>query len=483
MNILTNRGFSRVMKAAFAVVVMMSATTSAFAATSASHVIRNTVQVDYQDPGGNTYDSTDFVDVTTQLVATAPAVVFDAANSDSLNPVSPGETVNLLYTVTSDANGVDQYNTAISVTQLTTTGTSTTGTGTGPFGGNIVLGGSNAAAAYASGDFETGDVAATNGTLILVPADNDGTDDNENGFEVGDIIVLTGTGEIVCQVNAIVDSGSADPATQANATATIEVDRCGDNALDAGSVSFSLAIGDQLGERVTANFTVTPDAGADSGTLDAETTYTSNTDGGQSTTDNQTITVVAADLQIYKFVRNVSGGTTGNDAADCNANDSGNANNSFECVDIGGTLYYDSGVTAAPGEQLEYVVLLYNNAGTVQNVVVTDPVVAFTTYEATSIQIITQTVADDTTGAGGSGACLANASNSNTCFVDGSLSASNGSDAVDGGDFGGITGGNVLTISGGYDSGSGTTTPASETVGGTIDPGSVSVVRYLINVD
>ncbi|XOV89365.1 MAG: hypothetical protein ACFHX7_05610 [Pseudomonadota bacterium] len=177
------------------------------------------------------------------------------------------------------------------------------------------------------------------------------------------------------------------------------------------------------------------------------------------------ITVLAANLQIYKFVRNLD--TFASNPASCGAA-------AFSCVVVGGTTYYADGVSAQPGEDLEYIILLYNDGGDVQNVVVTDPFVNFTTYQATTIQVLPNTTAAD-----GAGACSAAATG--TCTVTGSLSAANVDDTLaTGGDFGGVNttpDPDEITVFAGAG--------ANEVgaIGGTIDAGNVSVVRYLVQID
>jgi len=453
-------------KAGMAVVMLICASQSALAAaTAANHIVRNTVTVDYQDLGGGAFSSSDTVDITIDLIEAAPDAVLNGTLTDSLNPVSPGEVLNVVYTVTSNSNGEDNY--TLDVGAGLTLGAGVLATENSPI--TFDLGATSAAAEITGvGVFETGDVAADGGTDISVPADSVNADGNLNGLIVGDIIVLdmsTG-GDNVCTVNKIEDGTGG---LEANDVVIIEVDNC---SLADGT----LAIGDQIGERQDVTLVVTIGAGSAAGTVtvDMDVDFT----GGATPTevDGTVITVVLADLQIYKYVRNITPATTGNAGGNaCTA--------AFDCLSVGGTTYFSSGVTALPTERLEYMVLLYNNAGDVQNVIVTDPFVIFTSYDATSIQVIADTTALD-----GGGACSAGATG--TCTVAGALTASNADDTLaTGADFGGIddngTGGDpsddIITVYAGHDGASGT---ASETgTGGVIDTGKVSVVRYTVTID
>ena len=448
-------------KASFAIVMLLFASQSALAAaTAANHIVRHTVTVNYQDLGANPFSAVDTIDVTIALVKAAPDAVLNGTLTDALNAVSPGDVVNVVYTVTSNANGEDEYGfenelildvgvQAISI-------------------GPIFFLGATSAAVEITGVtvFETGDVAADAGTDISVPADSVNADGDLNGIALGDIIVLDMSvgGDNVCTVNRIADgSGGAEP----NGVVIIEVDNCS----QAGG---TLSVGDQIGERKEIQSVVIIGANSNAGTV----TVNMKVDyvGGVTPTEvNGTlITVVIADLQIYKYVRNITsaaGNATGNTCT-----------SAFDCLNVGGTTYYSSGVTALPIEQLEYMVLLYNNAGDVQNVIVTDPFIIFTSYDPASIQVIADTTALD-----GTGTCAAGASG--TCTVAGALSPTNADDTlVNGDDFGGVddngTGGDtsddIITVYAGHD---GTSANASETgTGGVIDAGAVSVVRYTVTI-
>lgn len=447
-------------KAGIAVVMLFCASQSALAAaTAANHIVRNTVTVDYQDLGANPFSSSDTVDITIDLIEAAPDAVLNGTLTDALNPVSPGEVLSIVYTVTSNSNGEDEYS-------LDSGAGLTLGAGVVATDNSIVtfdLGATSVAISIAGvGVFETGDVAADAGTDISVPADSVNADGDLNGLVVGDIIVLDMFvgGDNVCTINKIEDGTGG---LEANDVVIIEVDNC---SLADGT----LAIGDQIGERmeITLSVTIDPASLAGTVTVDMDVDFT----GGAAPTevDGTVITVVLADLQIYKYVRNMTPATTGNAGGNLCDTDP------FDCLTInGGDTYFSSGVTALPTEQLEYMVLLFNAAGDVQNVVVTDPFVIFTSYDDNSIEVIPEGVALD-------GAVACDVGTGFTCDVTGIFIGGNVDD-FDGADFGGVNV-DVITAAGGLDSGLlPAIAAADETVGGLIRVGTVSVVRYTVTID
>jgi len=454
-------------KAGIAVVMLFCASQSALAAaTAANHIVRNTVTVDYADLGGTTFSQFDSVDIIINTIKIAPDAVLNVSATDSLNPVSPGGVLNVVYTVTSNSNGPDDY-TLNTGAGLVLSGTTATDNSNVTFN----LGATSSASIADITTFVGTTVAIGSGTSILVPADGDNTGGPNilNGLQIGETVVLDmGGTDNQCTVLNIIEGA---PGVEANATSTLEVHEC---LLTTGT----LGLGDQIGERQDVTLVVSIDNASGPGTVvvNMEVDSTLLPTGPATTVTGTTITVVAADLQIYKFVRNVTSGAPG---TACTATP-------FDCLSLGGNTYYSAGVTALPTEQLEYLVLLYNNAGNVQNVVVTDPFVIFTSYDPLSIQVIPATTALD-----GGSAC--SVGTSGTCTVAGALSASNADDSLGTiGDFGGVSDNvligdpsdDIITVAAGYDvAGLPAFLPASETgLGGVIDAGQVSVVRYTVTI-
>ncbi len=428
------------------------------AGTASQAQLRNTVTVTYDSLAttGGTFSDTDSVIVTVNLLPAIPTLAYDSADTD-LSTVNEGQVVNLDYTVTSNANGPDTYELVVSETPTDLNAS----TFTTPFPTvGFELGATTVAEAVTLTSTCFGTPSSAGVCSISTPNDN-ASDFVLNGLVATDKVVLTGGA--VCIVDAVVDTNGgavSEPGTYSS----LDIRDC------TGAPS-ALAVGDGIFEQTTVTFPLT-----------ITTVVTPGTNGTSLLTVNAQpedvpafvtltpattplITVLSADLQIYKFVRNVD--TSGSNPASCGAA-------AFSCVVVGGNTYYADGVSAQPGEDLEYIILLYNNGGDTQNVVVTDPYVNFTTYTPTSIQVLPNTTAAD-----GAGTCLAAASG--TCTVTGSLSAANADDTLaTGGDFGGINtvpDPDEITVYAGAG--------ANEVgaIGGTIDNGNVSVVRYLVTID
>lgn len=361
---------AKLVTAGFALLVLMGfAQTASAASVSADHVIRNTVSATYRDL--NDFDPTSgagisaTVDITVELVQVSPEIVLSSTQTDVFDPVSATQVVNIFYTITSQANGTDTYTLAGT---LNDTGGVTGSSPTDP--ANYVLGATTAASAVTS--FETGTVTATNGTNILVPADSVGNDFKINELVVTDKIRLAMTGvagDNVCEVLSITEPGAG---SEANATSTIEVHKCTDGGSGNGGTG-ELAIGDQIGEQAEILLIVTVGTAPTDGTVEVDVSIDVlvENDGAvaPATLDNSPIlNVLAANLEIYKYVRNVSDVVVGDEAA------------AYDVLNINGTLYYRSGVTGSPGDTLEYAVLLLNQGGDIQKVIATDPEVPFTNY-------------------------------------------------------------------------------------------------------
>lgn len=377
-------------------------------ASSATHIIQNTVTIAYSDAGGNVGGDTDTVNVTVRLVSGAPTVTVDPAGP--LGPIAFNTDLTFTYTVTSNANGLDNYTIAPTEDGTTASISSISPSATLPLGGANFS--STSGGTLAATD-ETDGTAA--GFEIVVAADGVGGDSEVHGFAQGDVIVFTpsaGT-ESVCEVNHIVEPTFGN---EINASATIYVDNC--STVGTGT----LTAGDLISERV--DFTVVVNTGTDTATVLLDASVTPDGEevaGGGSVAGNAaqvTIEVQGADLTVHKFVRNLT--TAAN-----NVVASGQCNNGvdFQCLtfdDGGGAVtYYKTGVQADPGDQLEYAILLYNDASAVDSIVVTDPIVAFTSYDNTGDDAVlifdAEAIDNNTTNVcetgadSGSGTCLVQA--------------------------------------------------------------------------
>ena len=315
-------------------------------ATAANTTITNTVTVSFSDAANNPQTPVEAnVSISVNLVASAPLLTSPA----DVDPTTEDTGVNLVYTITSTANGPDTYNFTSADTESNMDAEATFSTP------SIVLGATTVASGITAAD-----------TVITVPFD--GTDDGiVNGLAVGDIIVIdpTGTAE-VAEIDSIDESTGA-----ASNTVTI--------TLTAGTTS-AFTYGTTIGERDDVTVVVTTDTitTGTSGTHSVLSTATSDTDGAVFTTQATAtvITVRRPVLTVTKYVRNATPLTTFNPAvAD---------------VTVDGVDYYSSGVSGNPGDTMQYLIVIDNSAagaGTANNIVVSDPIPQFTTFVASSIEL------------------------------------------------------------------------------------------------
>lgn len=383
-----NQQAGRLAQLGFFVVALFGFSQAAHATLAADHVIENSVSVEYLDGSGTgvngtatAYTDSDSVQITVNLVQAAPSVA--NTTTDSLDPVSTNQTVTLLFQVTSNANGLDNYdfeNVAFSDVSGTAAAT-TSVTSTNPGSGTLALGGSS----Y-SGDGTTfGDpltfdeFGVPSSTSFFVPMDSTSGDDL-SGFADGDILVFraTGTtgsataGDVVCTI----DTGGITDGAVVNDTATITIV----NPCDTGGAAREVVFGDQIGERQTLEVNI--EAGDVTGEVEFNADLNNTNDNDTVALGPISINVIAVDLRVEKFVRNVT---------DSGFDGSCGTAATFECLTIedggSGVTYYAEGVTANPGDVLEYAILLYNVNGQVTAVTGIDPIVLFTTYSDDSARL------------------------------------------------------------------------------------------------
>lgn len=314
-------------------------------ATAANTTITNTVTVNYTDAASNAQTPVEAsVDISVNLVASAPLLTSPA----DVDPTTEDTGVNLVYTITSTANGPDTYDFTSADTR---TNMDADATFTTP---SVLLGATTVAAGITAAD-----------TVITVPFD--GTDDsNVNGLVAGDTIVIDPTG--VAEVATIL---SVDETTGA-ASNTVTI------TLTAGTTN-GFTYGTLIGEQATQTVTVTTDTitAGTSGTHSVLTTATSVADGAVFTTQGTAtvITVRRPVLDVTKYVRNVTTVAFNPLVAD---------------ITVDGVDYYASGVSGNPTDTMQYLIVIDNSAagaGTANNIVVSDPIPQFTTFVASSIEL------------------------------------------------------------------------------------------------
>jgi len=314
---------------------------SAYAVTPANSILTNTAKLTY---AGNATGITSQVSVTIQLV---PALV----NGTTVPPdisLAENQAYTGTYVIVSNANGPDTYSiTTTDVSVGTVTGT----TAPAVTVTSVILG---ATAAIATAGIGT--------DTITVPADGvAGT--SVNGIEAGDTVVINGTTYIV---DTVTDN--------ATGTSTIKLTT---------NLLAGVAIGDGIFESTTFDSTVADIGAAGGGVNDVivQVNVESDTNTALDFTDTATISVVS--VAFTKYVRNVTTPAVG-----------------VTPITYNGVDFYRSGISAAPNEVLEYLLVLSTGAAGLTSAVAGDTLPEFTTYELATTQLNLIAVTD---GAGTAG--------------------------------------------------------------------------------
>jgi hypothetical protein len=292
----------------------------AWANLAANTQIINSATLSYND-GTGTKTATASVSVTVVLVASAPTIVAGTAQTTSY---SGSATLTDSYTVTASANGPDTYN----ITAAVSGSTNTSGAAANPTALTVSLG-------------ATVTTAGSTATVIVVPSDGV-ANNNLNGIVVGATVVINGD---VRTVTAISDNASGTSTITLNAP------------LSGGAPGTGVLVAEQK----VVTTTVTPGTITSSGTdvtVSDKVTITSTTTSSATATSGAVLnTFTSGAATLTKYVRNVSAVSgTGTAYVYNSAN------------------YYSAGVTAKPGDVLEYVLVATNSSttGSVSASVVTD---------------------------------------------------------------------------------------------------------------
>jgi len=297
---------------------------SAWANLAANTQIINQATLSYHD-GAGTRTATASVTVTVSLVPAAVTIVPGANQSTSY---SSGATLTDSFTVTAGANGPDTYN----ITTAVTGSTNTTGATATPVTTTVTLG-------------ATVTTAGSTNTVIVVPADGNlpGEVPGVNGIHVGDTVVINGESRTVTAI-------------QDNATGTSTITL-------SSPLSSVPAAGVLVAERQVIQATVTPGTITTPGTdvtVSVTATVSSATNPAATATSTPPVlnTFTSGVANLSKYVRNVThpGSGTGTPYV------------------YNSTNYYSAGVTAEPGDTLEYILVAANSStsGGVSASVITD---------------------------------------------------------------------------------------------------------------
>lgn len=306
--------------------IVISAT-PAWANLAANTQIINSAELAYSD-GAKTQHAYASVTVTISLVPAAPNIVAGLPQTTSYN--GPGTTLTDSFTITAGSNGPDTYNLSAAVVPSgSSNSTSPTAT---PTAATVFLGSSVT-------------TVGSTGTVIVVPADGNSSDGKVNGIAVNATVVINGQERTVV---AISDNLSGTSTITLNAV------------LSSGYVP---GAGVLVAERKTVTTTVTAGTIIVSGTdvtVSDTLTATSGSGLGPAFTSGSVLNTYTSGIAtLTKYVRNVSvmSGTGTPYGYD-------------------GNNYYLAGVTAKPGEVLEYALIAHNTSttGSVSASVVTDAI-------------------------------------------------------------------------------------------------------------
>jgi uncharacterized repeat protein (TIGR01451 family) len=332
--------------AALAVALGLSASlvpATASANTAANATIRNVVTVAFADAGGIAQpDVQAAVDVSVNLVAAAASL---SAPTDL--STAPNSTAIYNYTITTNANGVDNY--TASVTALLESA-NLSGSTAVLSQTTFDLGATTLAIGY------TTSAGVTTATLS-VPADGT-TDASINGLEDTDTVLL---GSTLCTVTVNTDSALPAQPTDAIPLSLLDVD-CGANDVP------TLAYGALIAEQQSFTLTVDPNNFVAPGPETIDVTIEA-TDGTNPSTDDTTTTVEQL-LNVTKYVRNDTTGAAGTGTP----------------ITVDLQTYYPSGIVANPGQTLEYLVVIENvGSQNATDVVISDAVPAFTSLQTATL--------------------------------------------------------------------------------------------------
>lgn len=321
------------------------------AITAANAVIANVATVTYDDAGGTPRGpvSSSPCNVTVSLKVVNPTLTVDSTTGTTPSNAAKAYT----YTLTNKSNGPDTFNLTRAASNIDAAITLSL------VGPDPVLSTTTVTNLGAT------TVISLSGLDITVPSDGSAVG-GVNYIAVGNTVMI---GSNTYAVTAIADN--------ATGTSTITVS-------DPGSTLAGDAVaGAQIGEQVTFTSTCTPVTTTDNKTYDVSATATSAGDNTKSATSATTTTTVTLPvLTVTKYVRNISDGSTCSGATALTAFDTGISGAA------GAGKYCTSGVTGKPGEIMEYVIKVTNGGSTVaNNVVITDPIPAYTRKVADTIAL------------------------------------------------------------------------------------------------
>ena len=456
------QGVGRLAKAGVAILFMMvgAQAMAANAGAAATTTLENIASATYTSAASATpiTATSNAVVITINLVPAFPTVAFASSTPTDLLNLVEGQTATLTYTLTSNANGPDDYTVIVGETSvINITGTVATAAAA------ITLGGSTVAV---DSTIDAGCLTvASSNCVITLPNDASAGTGGVNGLDLGDTVVFEG-GQVctIAPSGTLTDTGGLT--SLGGTLSSIEVTGCSGAA---GTIVAGTSVYEQATQTVAVLIDVTSPGAPGTATLQV----TAIVDGSPAITSaaltDLPVQAYVIDLTISKFVRNVTESGL-NPVCGLTA---------LSCLNVNSVLYYASGVTANPTNILEYAILASNNGGPVTEIIVTDDLTAFSSFNGTAgtSRILVETTAANNS----SGLCTAVGGTTDgtqgTCI----LSAGTPIAATLATDISGDT----ITVSAGDNGSNGVTDSGVVTgqAGGELAVGKVSVVLFQVEVD
>ena len=455
------QGVGRLAKAGVAILFMMvgAQAMAANAGAAATTTLENIASATYTSAASATpiTATSNAVVITINLVPAFPTVAFASSTPTDLLNLVEGQTATLTYTLTSNANGPDDYTVIVGETSVINI------TGTVATAAAITLGGSTVAV---DSTIDAGCLTvASSNCVITLPNDASAGTGGVNGLDLGDTVVFEG-GQVctIAPSGTLTDTGGLT--SLGGTLSSIEVTGCSGAA---GTIVAGTSVYEQATQTVAVLIDVTSPGAPGTATLQV----TAIVDGSPAITSaaltDLPVQAYVIDLTISKFVRNVTESGL-NPACGLTA---------LSCLNVDGVLYHASGVTANPTNILEYAILASNNGGPVTEIILTDDLTAFSSFNGltgTSKILVETTAANNS-----SGLCAAVGGTTDgtqgTCI----LSAGTPIDATDAT----AVADDTITVSAGDNGSNGATNSGVVTgqAGGELAVGKVSVVLFQVTVD
>ena len=457
------QGVGRLAKAGVAILLMMvgAQAMAANKGAAATTTLENIASATYTSAASATPITamSNAVVITINLVPAFPTVAFTSSTPTDLLNLVEGQTATLTYTLTSNANGPDDYTVVVGEASVVNiTGPVATEAVAITLGGSTVAVDSEITATCLSG------AGSPSNCPITLPNDSSAGTGGVNGLDGNDTVVFEGGRVCTIAPGTLIDTGGLT--SLGGTLSSIEVTGCSGAT---GTIVAGTSVYEQATQTVAVLIDVTSPGAPGTATLQV----TAIVDGSPAITSaaltDLPVQAYVIDLTISKFVRNVTESGL-NPACGLTA---------LSCLNVDGVLYHASGVTANPTNILEYAILASNNGGPVTEIILTDDLTAFSSFngaKGTSKILVETTAANNS-----SGLCAAVGGTTDgtqgTCI----LSAGTPIDAT----IATAVAGDTITVSAGDNGSNGATNSGVVTgqAGGELAVGKVSVVLFQVTVD